>query len=254
MAEKKPKISDTEWWLVIGFLFTMDATMFLLDFTGIGEFLDPFIDGFIGMAYPFYLHIRGQDVTNNKRLAGLIVTFLTGLFSDGVLDFWFLDGYYNMRLAKAEEKEAENTASNTSNGQQIDRKMATRTNQNNVTPINSRQNYSPAMYDRFNQEQREKMNLTSPMPGSKSSGGGYERFNREQNEKMGLTQAMPGARSGNKAGDPFHRGGIDDNHDFTGGGEKVIMPTRGSKKPKSYEDVREEERKHYEEWDKQKAA
>ena len=101
---KKPHISDTEWWLAIGFLATMDLTMFLLDFTGIGEVVDPFIDGFIGMAYPFYLHIRGQDVTENKRLAGIIVTFLTGLFSDGFLDFWFLDGYYNMMLYKAEEK------------------------------------------------------------------------------------------------------------------------------------------------------
>ena len=101
---QKSKISSTEWWLVFGALLVADLTMLLLDFTGIGEIVDPFIDGFIAMAYPFYLHIRGESMTEPKRLGGIILTFLTALFSDGFLDFWFVDHLYNMHLAKARER------------------------------------------------------------------------------------------------------------------------------------------------------
>ncbi len=103
----------------------------------------------------------------------------------------------------------------------------TPTQKDNIAPINSKENISS---------------------------GGYDRWNKEQHEKMGLTQGMPGSRFG--GGDPFHSdsGGVNKNHDFTGGGEKVVMLTRSSKKPKSYEDVREEERKHYEEWNSKKKA
>ncbi len=103
LSKQKSKISNTEWWLVIGALATADLTMILLDFTGIGEFIDPFIDSFIAMAFPFYLHMRGQDMKNNKRIASIVATWLIGLVSDGVFDFWFLDGLYNKYLAKAED-------------------------------------------------------------------------------------------------------------------------------------------------------
>ena len=101
---KKKHLSSTEWTLIVAVLATIDLTMFLLDFTGIGEVLDPFIDSFIAMAFPFYMHMRGQDMTNNKRLAGAIITWLVGLCSDGFLDFWFADAIYYWSLDRAEEE------------------------------------------------------------------------------------------------------------------------------------------------------
>jgi hypothetical protein len=103
MATKK-HLSNTEWGLVVAALATADLTMLLLDFTGIGEFFDPFIDSFVAMAFPFYMHMRGQDMTSGKRLAGWIMTWLTGLLSDGFLDFWWADGLYYWSLDRADEE------------------------------------------------------------------------------------------------------------------------------------------------------
>jgi hypothetical protein len=299
MANKK-HLSNTEWGLIVGFLAMIDLTMFLLDFTGIGEFVDPFADTFIAMAFPFYMHMRGQDMTNNKRVAGAIITWLTALFSDGFLDFWFVDALYYWSLDRAAEeleklenkvpggkmvgKIAENKISgqkrkyeemmnkfpskNTAgskpprwlNDNMYNSKSSssanTKQNLSNLDIIENKQekNFSPAEYDKFNKAQREKMGLTEAMPGSKSSGGGYDKWNKERNEKMGLTQGIPGSRSGNKAGDPFHSGGINGDYYVSGGGEKVLMPTRSTKTPKSYEQVLEDEKKHYDEWNSKKAA
>ena len=101
MATKK-HLSNTEWGLVVGALLTVDLTMIVLDFFAIGFFIDPFIDSFIAMAFPFYMHMRGQDMTNSKRVVAAIITWLTAILSDGVLDFWWADGLYYMYLDKAE--------------------------------------------------------------------------------------------------------------------------------------------------------
>lgn len=134
----KPHISNTEWGLVISALAVIDVVGFLLNFLAIGLVVNPFLDMGVGMAFPFYLHMRGQSMSNNKRLAGVVITFITDLISDGVLNFWFVDGIYNMYLAKAEEKleELEQKASATAMiASQRNRIAASRT----VTPINKNQ-------------------------------------------------------------------------------------------------------------------
>jgi hypothetical protein len=111
MAEKihRSRISNIEWGLVIGVLLVIDGIQLLLDFFVIGVIANRGISVLVGMALPFYLHIRGEKMSDPKRLFGFLAAF--GLesflpFVDG-LPFWFLDGIYNFILAKRRNKAAD---------------------------------------------------------------------------------------------------------------------------------------------------
>ena len=104
MAEaKKSKISNTEWGLLISALFVIDLIQIALDLLfQIGVVVNRFIDIFVGMALPFYLHIRGESMADPKRLIGLLVTFVGEEIPDvDALPLWGLDGIYNFTLSKA---------------------------------------------------------------------------------------------------------------------------------------------------------
>ena len=98
-----PKISNVEWGLVIGALFMVDIVQIVLDLLAqIGVILNRFIDIVVGMALAFYLQMRGQSMANPKRLMGIIGTFVLEEIPDvDALPFWFLDGIYNMLIAKS---------------------------------------------------------------------------------------------------------------------------------------------------------
>jgi len=99
-----PKMSTTEWGLFIGALAVIDLLQILLDLIAIGFILNEFIDIFIGMAMPFYLHLRGQDMTKPQRWGGMVVGLLLEMIFDGTFPFWCLDGIYFFLLARREEK------------------------------------------------------------------------------------------------------------------------------------------------------
>ena len=104
--EKKSesKISNVEWGLVIGALFTIDATQILLEWLVIGVFINPFIDIFVGMSFAFYLQLRGQSLASPKRLFALIGTFVGEMIPVvDELPLWGLDGIFNMVISKSDK-------------------------------------------------------------------------------------------------------------------------------------------------------
>ena len=109
-SSSKAHISNVEWGLVIGALAVIDIIQVLLDLAAqFGVVANRFIDIGVGLALPFYLQIRGQDLGNMKRLSSLVIAFFAEEIPDiDALPFWFLEGFYLMFLAKAEEKFEEN--------------------------------------------------------------------------------------------------------------------------------------------------
>lgn len=110
MAEKihRSKISKFEWGLVIGVLILIDLAQLILDLVAVGVAINRIIDVVVGMAFPFYLQIRGEKMSDPKRLFALIAAF--GLEFVPVVDalpLWSLDGVYNYMLARARNKAAE---------------------------------------------------------------------------------------------------------------------------------------------------
>lgn len=110
MPEKihKSKISTFEWGIVIGLLIVIDIAQIILDGFAIGVVVNRFIDFVIGLAFPFYLQIRGEKMSDPKRLLAWLATF--GLEFIPVVDafpLWSLDGVYNFMLARARNKAAE---------------------------------------------------------------------------------------------------------------------------------------------------
>jgi hypothetical protein len=227
MATKK-HLSNTEWGLVVAALATADLTMLLLDFTGVGEFVDPFIDTFIAMAFPFYMHMRGQDMTNGKRLAGAIITWLTGLLSDGFLDFWWADAMYYWSLDRADEKleklEAkvpggkmigkigenkiadqkrkhdemmEKFPSKNSANAKTPRWLESPGKSNNVTPINARQTPDNNRIEQQKKDREERQKREAELSQAqtrvymeKNYKGGYEKYkaDNEKSDAMWKTQ------------------------------------------------------------------
>lgn len=102
----RSKIGNLEWGLVIGALILVDIIQILLDFVAIGIAVNRGIDVIVGLALPFYLHIRGEKMGDPKRLFGFLATL--GLefvpLVDG-LPLWSADGFYNLALAKMRNKE-----------------------------------------------------------------------------------------------------------------------------------------------------
>jgi len=110
MPEKihKSKVSTFEWGIVIGLLIVIDIAQIILDGFAIGVVVNRFIDFVVGLAFPFYLQIRGEKMSDPKRLLAWLATF--GLEFIPVVDafpLWSLDGVYNFMLARARNKAAE---------------------------------------------------------------------------------------------------------------------------------------------------
>lgn len=101
MNENKSKISNTEWFLVISFLFILDLLQVALDWMLIGFVLNPFLDGLIGMSFAFYLQMRGESLANGKRAFGIIATFIIEMVPGlDELPLWGLDGLFNFFLSR----------------------------------------------------------------------------------------------------------------------------------------------------------
>lgn len=100
--ESGSKISNTEWGIVIGALFLIDAVEIGIDFLfGIGLFTNPFIDILVGMAWPTYLHLRGVNIKSAKMAASFILSFIFQVVPaiDGI---WGIEGLYVFFAVKAE--------------------------------------------------------------------------------------------------------------------------------------------------------
>jgi hypothetical protein len=69
------KISNTEWWFVLGAAAFTDVLQLILDFFAIGLALNRYIDVCIGAGLPLYLHMRGYKF-DSKDWMWLAVTFL----------------------------------------------------------------------------------------------------------------------------------------------------------------------------------
>ncbi len=107
MTEKKSKISNVEWGLFIGALIMIDITQAVLEWLTLGASsitVNPFVDLFLTMAIPFYLHLRGENMADPKRWGGLLLSFL-GELIPGVDEFplWSLYGLYLFSLSKSGE-------------------------------------------------------------------------------------------------------------------------------------------------------
>ncbi len=91
--------------MVIGTLFLVDLIQLGLDLLlQVGVIANRFIDVFVGMSLAFYLQMRGQSLTDPKRILGLVGTFFAEEIPDvDALPFWGLDGIYNMMLSKSDK-------------------------------------------------------------------------------------------------------------------------------------------------------
>lgn len=70
------RVSNTEWGLLIGAAGMVDLFQLVLDVLGqIGVLANRFIDIAMGMALPFYLHMRGVKL-DSKKVASMAVSFL----------------------------------------------------------------------------------------------------------------------------------------------------------------------------------
>ena len=106
MEENKggSKISNVEWGLVIGALFTIDLLQIILEWLVIGLAINWIIDIFVGMSFALYLQLRGQSLANPKRLFSLIGTFVGELIpAVDELPLWGLDGIFNMIISKSDK-------------------------------------------------------------------------------------------------------------------------------------------------------
>ncbi|MDO8483094.1 MAG: hypothetical protein Q7S86_04740 [bacterium] len=104
LPESGSKISNTEWGIVIGALFLIDAVEIGIDFLfGIGLFTNPFIDILVNMAWPTYLHLRGVNLKSAKMLGTLV---LGAIFQEvpGIDGIWGIEGLIVMFITKAEQK------------------------------------------------------------------------------------------------------------------------------------------------------
>ncbi len=112
--ENESKMSHIEWGLLIGALGTIDLIQIGLDvFLEIGVIANRFIDIFVGMALPFYLHLRGESMSDPKRWIALVATFFAEEIPDvDALPFWCLDGIYYYALWRAKNKVRETTITN----------------------------------------------------------------------------------------------------------------------------------------------
>lgn len=102
----RSRISNTEWGLVIGGLLLVDIIQIVLDVAfQIGVIANRFIDVVVGGAFAFYLQVRGEKLSDPKRLIALIFTFLGEEVPEvDALPFWSLDGVYNFHLARQRNK------------------------------------------------------------------------------------------------------------------------------------------------------
>lgn len=100
-------MSNTEWGIITGTLIMTDLIQLSLDLLfGIGAVINPLIDVFIGMSLPFYLHLRGQNITSGKKIGGLLGTFvLESIPFVSSLPLWSADGIYYWYLWRKETKE-----------------------------------------------------------------------------------------------------------------------------------------------------
>lgn len=106
-SKERPKISNTEWGLLIGFTLVVDIGEFCLDLLfEIGLVVNPFIDIAMGMALPFYFRIIKGLKFDTKRILTLIGGFVGSELETGadVIPLWTLDVLLMMALEKAEEK------------------------------------------------------------------------------------------------------------------------------------------------------
>lgn len=79
MEEKKQhkgsRISNTEWWLVVGAVGCIDLIQFILDFFAIGILVNRFIDIIVGMSLGLYFWMRGVKM-DSKKVLTLIGAFV----------------------------------------------------------------------------------------------------------------------------------------------------------------------------------
>ncbi len=100
-----PNISNTEWALYISALLLVDIVQAFLEWVAIGFFVNPFIDIFTGMSKAFYMQTRGLNLSDSRRIMGLLGTFFLELIPlVDELPLWCLDGVYDMILYKNDEK------------------------------------------------------------------------------------------------------------------------------------------------------
>ena len=102
---KKPggsKISNFEWWLVVGATFCIDLIQIILDFFAVGVIVNRLIDIAVGMTLGFYFWIRGVKM-DSKKIFAWIGTFV-GEEIPGIdaLPFWTGDVLLTMAWDKAD--------------------------------------------------------------------------------------------------------------------------------------------------------
>lgn len=105
----KPKMSNTEWGLLLGVAITVDISLMVLEWLllwmGVSLIIIPIIDIFFGLCLALYLQLRGQSFANWKRLLAFIASFIGEIIPIlGEAPLWSLDVVYYYTLAKAEEK------------------------------------------------------------------------------------------------------------------------------------------------------
>ncbi len=103
-GESKSKMSNTEWGLLAGAAFMVDGLQILIDWLTLGVSfisINPLIDIFMGMALPFYLHMRGENLVSGKRIGGFVLNFFLKLIP-GVdeLPLWGADVLFQWAMSR----------------------------------------------------------------------------------------------------------------------------------------------------------
>jgi len=100
----RSRMTDFEWWALLGITAAMDVTQFLLDLFLAGLAVNRYIDIVYAMGAPFYLAMRGVEM-NMKTLGIFAVSFVAEEVP--LLDaapFWTLDIWQIRKWDKAKKK------------------------------------------------------------------------------------------------------------------------------------------------------
>jgi hypothetical protein len=100
----KPRISKMGWAATYTVVFIVDVIQFAIDFTGVGEVVNEFIDLPIGFLIGFYFTRKGISMMTPGRLGALAATFVAEELTFAALPLWVLDIAFTHFTVIAEDK------------------------------------------------------------------------------------------------------------------------------------------------------
>jgi hypothetical protein len=111
----KPRMTGGQWVRLYVVVFLVDVFQFAIDFTGVGEFVNEFIDVPIGFLIGYYFSKKGISMMTPARLGALAVTFVGEELTAAALPLWVLDIVFTHLTVIAEDKAKQTAQAATKN-------------------------------------------------------------------------------------------------------------------------------------------